>query len=73
MAEQNPILRVTIFFKDGASHTFLANHFSIDVPPATGHNANVRYTYSYRVEVQDQEVPLYLMRSEVANIQVEPL
>ncbi len=71
--EQNPILRVTILFKDGASHTFLANQFGIDAPPVTGHDANARYSYSYRVGVQDQEVPLYLTRSEVANIQVDPV
>ena len=73
MAEQNPVLRVTIFFKDGASHTFLANQFSIDTPPATDQKTNVRYSYSYTVGVPDHEVPVYLTRSEVAAIQVEPV
>ncbi len=73
MAEQNLSLRVTILFKDGASHTFLANEFSIDAPPASGHKANVRYSYSYTVVVPDHEVPLNLKLSEVAAIQVEPV
>ncbi len=73
MAEQNLSLRVTILFKDGASHTFLANEFSIDAPPASGHKANVRYSYSYTVAVPDHEVPLNLKLSEVAAIQVEPV
>ena len=73
MAEQNLSLRVTIHFKDGASHTFLANEFSIDAPPASGQKANVRYSYSYTVAVPDHEVPLNLKLSEVAAIQVEPV
>ena len=73
MAEPNPVLRLTIFFKDGASHTFLANEFNIDAPPAADQDANVSYRYSYRVGIPDQMVPLYLKLSEVAHIQVEPV
>jgi len=73
LAGQNLSLRVTILFKDGASHTFLANEFSIDAPPATDQKANVRYSYSYTVGAPDYEVPLNLRLSEVAAIQVEPV
>jgi hypothetical protein len=73
VAEPNPVLRLTIFFKDGASHTFLANEFNIDAPPAADQDANVSYRYSYRVGIPDQMVPLYLKLSEVAHIQVEPV
>jgi hypothetical protein len=73
VSEPNPVLRVTIFFKDGANHTFLANEFNIDAPSATDQDADVSYRYSYRVGIPDQMVPLYLKLSEVAHIQLEPV